>query len=349
MEKENKFDVNNKVHNSERLKELQALPLDRKIMITQARLIEWYKAWDNQCHVALSGGKDSSVLAFIAGQVCKLLNCKLILWFSDTGLEYPEIKQNVDVMTDFIREQLGIEVEVFKDFPKDKQGKRITFRQVLEKYGYPVISKQVSNVIKGARLSIQKGVDSERLKHIQGRDINKNGKPSKFNCKKYEYLLDAPFKISDVCCEVMKKRPAHKFAKEHNSKPIVATMAEESFMRLTKWYQYGCNAFNAKEPISKPMSFWTENDVLQYIKEYNIPIASIYGEIKQDENGKYYTTGVDRTGCMFCMYGIQFEDCPNRFQQMQTTHPKLYEYCMRDWNRGGLGLDEVLNYINVDH
>ena len=135
MEKENKFDVNNKVHNSERLKELQALPLDRKIMITQARLIEWYKAWDNQCHVALSGGKDSSVLAFIAGQVCKLLNCKLILWFSDTGLEYPEIKQNVDVMTDFIREQLGIEVEVFKDFPKDKQGKRITFRQVLEKYG----------------------------------------------------------------------------------------------------------------------------------------------------------------------------------------------------------------------
>ena len=94
MEKENKFDVNNKVHNSERLKELQALPLDRKIMITQARLIEWYKAWDNQCHVALSGGKDSSVLAFIAGQVCKLLNCKLILWFSDTGLEYPEIKQN---------------------------------------------------------------------------------------------------------------------------------------------------------------------------------------------------------------------------------------------------------------
>ena len=97
------------------------------------------------------------------------------------------------------------------------------------------------------------------------------------------------------------------------------------------------------------MSFWNENDVLQYIKEYNIPTASIYGEIKQDENGKYYTTGVNRTGCMFCMYGVQFEDCPNRFQQMKETHPKLYEYCMRDWDKGGLGLDEVLNYINVDH
>ena len=147
----------------------------------------------------------------------------------------------------------------------------------------------------------------------------------------------------------MKKRPAHKFAKEHNLKPIIATMTEESYLRLTEWCHSGCNAFNAKRPISKPMSFWREQDVLQYINEYHIPIASVYGEIKQDENGRYYTTGVNRTGCMFCCYGLHLEKEPNRFQQLQETHPKLYEYCMRDWDKGGLGLDKVLNYINVKH
>ena len=94
MNEENRFDVNNKVHDASRLKELKALSLEKKIQITQARLIEWYNIYENKCYVSFSGGKDSSVLAYIAGQVCKLLNCKLILWFSDTGLEYPEIKQN---------------------------------------------------------------------------------------------------------------------------------------------------------------------------------------------------------------------------------------------------------------
>ena len=88
---------------------------------------------------------------------------------------------------------------------------------------------------------------------------------------------------------------------------------------------------------------------LKYIKIYDIPIASVYGEIKQDEDGKYYTTGCNRTGCVFCGFGCHLEKEPNRFQQLKETHPKLYEYCMKPWDEGGLGLDEVLNYINVKH
>ena len=68
-----------------------------------------------------------------------------------------------------------------------------------------------------------------------------------------------------------------------------------------------------------------------------------------DENGKYYTTGCNRTGCIFCGFGCHLEKEPNRFQQLKETHPKLYEYCMKSWDEGGLGLDEVLNYINVKH
>lgn len=92
MPEENRFSDDGKIHDKQRLKELQALPLERKMQITQTRLIEWYTAWDGKCYVSFSGGKDSTVLADQAAKVCKMLGYKLVLWFSDTGLEYPEIK-----------------------------------------------------------------------------------------------------------------------------------------------------------------------------------------------------------------------------------------------------------------
>lgn len=162
-------------------------------------------------------------------------------------------------------------------------------------------------------------------------------------------MVDAPFKISDQCCNVMKKTPAHKFDKESGLTPIIATMTVESMQRRNQWLKSGCNSFDAKNVVSKPMSFWTEQDVLKYIKTYDIPIASVYGEIKQDENGKYYMTGLQRTGCVYCGFGCHLEDEPNRFQQLKQNYPKIYEYCMKPWDEGGLGLDEVLNYINVKH
>ena len=89
--------------------------------------------------------------------------------------------------------------------------------------------------------------------------------------------------------------------------------------------------------------------MLEYISTRGLNYASVYGDIVKDENGNYCTTGCSRTGCMFCMFGVHLEDEPNRFQRMKETHPKLYEYCMRPWDEGGLGLDEVLTYINVEH
>lgn len=106
------------------------------------------------------------------------------------------------------------------------------------------------------------------------------------------------------------------------------------------------------------MSFWTEQDVLQYLKENDISYASIYGEIKQDEKGKYYTTGVSRTGCIFCMFGCHLEKGENRFQKLAKSHNRLYDYCINGgefvdgaWqpNTKGLGLGKVLDYIGVDY
>lgn len=351
MSEENRFSSDGKVHDKERLKELQALPLERKIQITQARLIEWYTAWEGKCYVSFSGGKDSTVLADSAAKVCKTLGYKLILWFSDTGLEYPEIKQNIDKIGKYLENKYEIKVEIVKDYPKDKNGNRITFRKVLEKYGYPLISKEIAKRCSEYQNAKSKGKlqQSCAYKEFNGLRKDNDGNSSLYNKTKHNYLTEAPFKISHKCCLVMKEKPAINFEKEYELKPIVGTMTCESMARKKTWIQNGCNAFNATRPMSTPMSFWTEQDVLKYISEYDLPIASPYGEIKQDENGKYYTTGCNRTGCIFCGFGCHLEKEPNRFQQLKETHPKLYDYCMKPWSEGGLGMDEVLNYINVKH
>lgn len=352
MSVENRYSDDGKVHDKERLKELQALPLNRKIQITQTRLIEWYTHWEGKCYVSISGGKDSTVLADLTARACKSLGYKLILWFSDTGLEYPEIKSSVDTVGEYLRNKYEIEVEVVKDYPKDKNGKRITFRKVLEEHGYPLISKEVAKRCAEYRNAEIKGnlENSCAYKEFNGlRTMSDGTGNSLYNKSKYKYLTEAPFKISHKCCLTMKENPAMHFEKANNLKPIVGTMTYESAARKKSWVQNGCNAFNANRPMSTPIAFWTEQDVLEYIKICDLPLASVYGEIKQDENGKYYTTGCNRTGCVFCGFGCHLEKEPNRFQQLKETHPKLYEYCMKPWDEGGLGMDEVLNYINVKH
>ena len=95
-----------------------------------------------------------------------------------------------------------------------------------------------------------------------------NNDRSIFSLEKYRFFLDSPFEISNRCCNVMKKEPAHRFCKETGKQPITAQMASESRLRTQKWLQNGCNAYDIKNPISNPMSFWTEQDVLEYIKIY---------------------------------------------------------------------------------
>lgn len=253
--------------------------------------------------------------------------------FVDTGLEYPELREFVKTIDNVVWLK-----------------PRMNFKKVIETYGYPVISKEVSKVVKDARAAIKNGKEktSYAVKQLNGEYINpNNGKLSPYNKLKYKYLIDAPFKISSQCCDVMKKQTVHKYERESGKKAIIGTMASESKQRKSQWIQYGCNAFNAKIPTSKPLSFWTEQDILEYIKRYDLSYASVYGEIVQDDKGKWCTTGCNRTGCVFCMYGCHLEKEPNRFQSLKITHPKLWQYCMKPMSEGGLGLKEVLEFIGV--
>ena len=256
----------------------------------------------------------------------------------------------------------------------------MSFDEVIVKYGYPVISKEVAKIIKEARGAIeQNNTNSTAWKKIKGELMTPEGKKSQYNMETWAFMLDAPFKISSYCCDVMKKRPVKKYGKQTNRKPFVATLASESRLRYQKWLQMGCNAFESNTPISQPMSFWTEQDILHYIKKFNVPYASVYGDIVVDEpqnidyvsgqitiydvledyeGAKLKTTGCTRTGCIFCMFGCHLEKEPNRFQKLKETHPRQYEYCINGGqvidgklqpNKEGLGIGKILDFINVKY
>lgn len=119
---------------------------------------------------------------------------------------------------------------------------------------------------------------------------------SQFNKEKWLPLCQMPFLISHYCCNVMKKSPLKKYQTANGHiVPYIATMAEESRMRKQAWIRHGCNAFDGAKKTSQPMSFWTEQDVLEYISRYGIELASVYGSVVC-EDGVFHTTGLDRSG-----------------------------------------------------
>lgn len=305
------------------LKLRQAMTLDLKIRYTKERIKQWVDHWGvDGVYVSFSGGKDSTVLL----DIVRSMYPEIPAVFVDTGLEYPEIKRFVSSVPN---------VTVLRP--------EMRFDKVIETYGYPIISKEVSESIDQGRKSLKTGKYTYRLEKLFGKATDKNGNKSMFNQEKWKFLLDAPFKISNKCCDVMKKKPVHLYYKKTDRKPIIGTMACESRLRKTQYLKTGCNAFEAKIPTSTPLGFWIEQDILHYLYEKKIPYAPIYGQIII-KDGVFYTTVAKRTGCMFCAFGCHLEKHPNRFEQMKETHPIQYDYCINK-----LGMGKVLDYIGVKY
>lgn len=327
-------------HTKEDLKELQSKPLEEKIQISLARIIEWYEHWDGEVYISNSGGVDSTTLSHLVHS----LYPDVPDVYCDTGLEYPELR-------DFIISKPGVIVLKPAIYDrKTKSWQHTSFAKVIKKYGYPIISKEQAAFIQEYRAT-----KSERLKQIRlnGNRYNR-GKISKKWLKFVEPSCHIP--VSNKCCDIMKKNPSKRFEHETGLHPYIGTMTDESALRETNWLKFGCNAFDKDRPTSNPLSFWTKSDVLSYIVKYNIPyVKEIYGDIIE-QDGVYTTTKQKRTGCIFCGFGCHLEKESNKFQTLAHTHPQLYDYCMRGgkYNESGmwipdkgLGMAKVLDYINV--
>ena len=241
-------------------------------------------------------------------------------------------------------------------------------------------SEELANFL-NSRMKLKAGGSNQRLAIMLGmlttdkkNPIKANipsGERSRFSQEKYKFFLDAPFEISNRCCSVMKKNPMHQYCKETGRNPITAQMASESRLRTQKWLENGCNGFNLKIPTSNPMSFWTEQDVLLYIKLNHLPICSVYGDVVIDYdaegnvegqmdmselsadyglfdtgNRPLKTTGCDRTGCTLCGFGCHLEKPgEGRFERVKETHPGMYKL-LDVVENNGITYRQAIDWIN---
>jgi 3'-phosphoadenosine 5'-phosphosulfate sulfotransferase (PAPS reductase)/FAD synthetase len=308
----------------EELKMRQAYPLKAKVELTKLRIKQFYESQNGQVYVAFSGGKDSQVLL----RMVRELYPDVPAVFSNTGLEYPEIVAHA------------------KSFPNVTVVRpKMSYQQVIDKYGYAVISKKVSRMIYYFIRPTENNINTRNLRMT---GITEDGRPMPHMKipEKWKYVLAAPFKVSDQCCDALKKEPMDSYAKVSGRVPFMATMAEESSTRALSYERLGCNVVGTKKDRSTPMAFWTNQDVLRYIVENDLKTASVYGDIVENPVTKLLaTTGESRTGCIWCLFGVQFDSKNgklNRIQRLAVTHPQLHKHCTTV-----LGLDKVLEFMGI--
>lgn len=325
---------------------MQNQPYTVKVKRAELRAIEFMNELDERglnAHVSV-GGLDSITL---------------LLFLRHIGINVPAISASVleDKSIQEIHKQLGIIA-----IPPDKSKV-----QIINEYGFPVISKKIAGRIE----TLQKPTEKNKtVRHAiitgecgaQGH-FAKNSRmrlPQKWLnlFAGYENLNEnvdyqiAPFLVSNKCCEYLKEKPCDKWAKKNNSRPFLGLMASEGGQREEALIDHGCNYFGKTVIRSAPFAPFLRNDILQLALDLNVPIPEIYGEIRRKPDGDLYTTGAQRTGCPMCGFGIHLEKRPHRFDQLRIRNEMEWNFwmyqCAVDRETGErFGWGKVLDYIGV--
>ncbi|TMO75318.1 phosphoadenosine phosphosulfate reductase family protein [Pseudoalteromonas aurantia] len=317
------------------IRQRQSLDLEAKIQMTKKRIREWYEHFDGDVYVAFSGGKDSTVLLDLVWSIYPDVPAV----FSNTGLELRDIK---DFVRDTAKRGLTSIVNGRRVWRKGEvvQVRPVkNFKQVIEEDGFALVGKKQSKAIR-----VLQGGKTEKNKNmfkLYDEGVNSKGQlsPRWKLANKWRFLINEDIKISEKCCDHLKKNPTKKYAKETGRKSMTGVMAEEGGFRGAI---ESCNGFDQREPNSAPMLFWLEKDVIQYIETRKLKISKAY-RWQKNEFGVLVEPET-RTGCAFCMFGVHLEKGVNRFQ-------KLYHRDRRMWDTAinKLGLKKPLDLIDVKY
>lgn len=323
---------------------------EEKIDVATERVIEWTEICaDNGKNYAVSvGGLDSIVLLLFVRKI--LGECEGI---SVSALEDTSIQK--------VHKELGVTA-----IKPDKN-----FVQVLNEYGFPVLSKQLAGKIEHLQTPKEKA-DKRLLYYNHALMTGQTGPWGGFvyseSMKLEDDILEkfgghyaedrpeleckcAPFRVSDKCCYVMKEAPSIRYQQEHNIFPFLGLMQIEGGQRRFSLRKYGCNYVGKGTARSCPFNYFSRQDLLTLALELKAPVPEIYGEIVRDPDGTLRTTKAQRTGCNMCGFGVQLEGRPHRFDRLKERNPKYWDFlmyrCVTD-ESGTYGWGRVLDYLGIE-
>lgn len=323
----------------------QKQPYDFKVKYAELRIREFIRECDCRnlnTHVSV-GGLDSITL---------------YLFIKSLGIDIPGISVSIleDKSVQAVHKQLGLEkIDPYKSKV-----------EVIREFGFPVLSKEIASKIE---LLQNPSEDNKTVRHaiITGETGAYGGYRTGTRMKLSQRWLNlfggyenenegvnyniAPFRVSAKCCYYLKEKPANDWAKKHNSVPFLGLMASEGGRRQKSLMLNGCNYFGKTTIRSAPFAIFSRSDLLRLALDLQVPVPAIYGEIRQNEDGTYYTTKAQRTGCSMCGFGIQLEKRPHRFDYLRQTNPAEWEFwmykCCKDENGHPYGWGRVLDYIGI--
>ncbi len=330
-----------------------AWPFDLKLEYACKKLSEYIIHFKGEVYLSFSAGKDSQVVAEIINRIWdgtfkhitpnweRLVKYpKPVFLFSNTGLEFPQI------------------VEHAKSFNAEIIKPKMGFTRVIKEVGVAVGSKKIAEMIRRTRGYIKNpSPANEATLKLYTTGIKKDGTKGATTSKLAKRWLNAaynaPFDISEKCCDILKKEPFERYAEETGKKPITGTRIEgEGDRRKTSYYLTGCNTFDEGKERCRPISIFTDADIWEFAGRFKIRFASVYYDRVEDVEQldgslkKEFLPAETRTGCTFCMFGLHLEekDKPNRIQRLAISHPKYYDIII---NKCGLG--DILKWLDLPY
>lgn len=255
------------------------------------------KYGEENFYLSFSGGKDSTVLH-------ELLDLAI------PGNTIPRVYANT-----------GIELNLVRQFVQDKaeQDQRVVIikpsqpiKKVLEENGYPFKSKEHSFYLETYQRN-------KAYTKTVNRYLYPSEKRKSFGCPqvlRYQFTPDFDLKISDKCCNELKKKPLKQWQKDNNKPYSIVGLrqAEGGQRNRTK-----CLAFNGdKLKAFHPLAIVGDDFIEWFIEEHNVELSAVY----------YPPYNFRRTGCKGCPFA---PDLQKELDTLQEFFPNERKQCEIIW------------------